>query len=141
MTDILSILQLAVSFAPTIKTIIDEAESNDTIIQKVTALSPTLANILTGVGAQLFPKAAPTLQLVGGVLSSFDPNTTKWLQGSLNSLLSLSPPLVVDGMYGPKTAAAVEQFQTKYKLTVDGIAGTITQAALQAVLAKLPNLS
>lgn len=141
MTDILSILQLAVSFGPTIKAIIDEAESNDTIIQKVTALSPTLANILTGVGAQLFPKAAPTLQLVGGVLSSFDPNTTKWLQGSLNSLLSLSPPLVVDGMYGPKTAAAVEQFQTKYKLTVDGIAGTITQAALQAVLAKLPTLS
>lgn len=138
--DILSIIQLVVQFAGPVKAIIDEATTNDDILTKVEKLSPSLANVLTGIGLTLFPKAAPTLHLVGGVIASFDPNTTKWLQGSLNVLLTPNPSLVVDGQYGPKTRAAVEQLQTKFGLTVDGLAGQLTQAAIQIALTKLPNL-
>ena len=35
-----------------------------------------------------------------------------------------------DGVYGPRTAAAVMEFQRRNKLDADGIAGTLTQAAL-----------
>jgi putative chitinase len=72
------------------------------------------------------------------LIAAFDPNTTKWLQGALNTLLALNPPLAVDGQYGPKTKAAVEQMQAKLGLVVDGLAGKLTQAAIDAALAKLP---
>lgn len=137
-----AIVQLVASLAPTVKNLIDIAESDTGLIAEVTALSSPLASLLEGIGAELFPSAAPAIQAVGGIIASFDPNTTKWLQGSLNSLLgtALNPPLVVDGIYGAKTAAAVQQAQTKYGLVVDGVAGQITQAAIQAALANLPNL-
>jgi hypothetical protein len=136
----LTILQLAIQWGPTVKAIVDEAESNDTIIQKVSALSPTLAKLLESVGAEFFPKAAPALHVVGGVLAAFDPNTTKWLQGALNVLLTPSPNLTVDGIYGAHTRTAVEELQTKLGLTPDGIAGQITQAAIASALAKLGTL-
>lgn len=140
MGSILSIIQAVVQWAPAVKAIIDEAASNDDIVTKLESLAPGLGTLIQSAGAELFPQASATLQTVGGVIAAFDPNTTKWLQGSLNTFLSLSPPLVVDGLYGPKTMAAVQAAQTKLKITVDGIAGTITQGALQAALSNLPNL-
>lgn len=138
---ILSYIQLAIQFGPAVKAIIDEATSNDDLITKLEKGVPVLGPLIASLGAELFPNAAPTLQKVGAVVAAFDPNTTKWLQASLNAILSLSPALVVDGIYGPKTMAAVQQLQTKLGLTVDGIAGTITQAAISAALSKLPTLS
>ena len=70
-------------------------------------------------------------------VAAFDPDVTKWLQGSLNVLLDPSPNLVVDGRYGTMTRNAVEQLQTKLGLRVDGWAGEITKAAIAAALAKL----
>lgn len=134
---LLSIVQIAVQFGPAIKAAIDEAVSNDDLLTKLESLAPNVGSLLQTLGAELFPQASATLQKVGGVVAAFDPNTTKWLQGSLNSILALSPPLVVDGMYGPKTTAAVQQVQKQLGLTVDGIAGTITQAAIQTALTKL----
>lgn len=37
----------------------------------------------------------------------------------------------VDGIFGPKTAAAVKAFQRKWKLVVDGIVGVITMGSLR----------
>jgi peptidoglycan hydrolase-like protein with peptidoglycan-binding domain len=40
------------------------------------------------------------------------------------------PGLVVDGMFGPRTEAAVRSFQQGASLVVDGVAGPLTWAAL-----------
>ncbi len=93
--------------------------------------------LLTSIGEKLFPKAAKTLHTVGAVFAAFDPDVTKWLQGALNVLLTPSPNLVVDGLYGPATRTAVEALQKQFGLVVDGLAGTVTRAAIEAALAKL----
>lgn len=132
----LSILQLAFQYGPAVKAILDEASSNDSIVTKITALSQPLAAVLQGVGLQFFPQAAPALHVAAGAVAAFDPNVTKWVQGALNNLVTPSPNLVVDGIYGPKTKAAVEALQAKLGLKVDGWAGTVTQAAITALLSK-----
>lgn len=137
MGSILSYIQLAIQFGPIIKGIIDEATTNDDILTKLEAEAAPVGNLIASLGAELFPQASPTLQKVGGVIAAFDPNTTKWLQGALNTLVSPSPNLTVDGLYGPKTKAAVIAVQTKLGLTSDGIAGQITQAAIQTALTKI----
>ena len=52
----------------------------------------------------------------------------KWVQSSLNKILNLN--LVVDGISGTYTKSAIRSFQSRNKLTVDGIVGPITEGAL-----------
>ena len=52
------------------------------------------------------------------------------LQSLLNRKLQPSPHLKVDGIFGPKTEAAVRAFQGQHHLAVDGIVGTNTWGAL-----------
>jgi hypothetical protein len=52
-----------------------------------------------------------------------------WLQGSLNKL-GANPPLAVDGKNGPKTMAAVSQFQRENGLPDTGLADAATIAAI-----------
>jgi peptidoglycan hydrolase-like protein with peptidoglycan-binding domain len=96
--------------------------------------NPTVLNVFQSLGTQLFPKAAPAIALVGSLIASYSPNYVKWMQGMLNVYLKPAVPLVVDGSYGPKTTAAVEAAQTKLGLKIDGVAGDITMAALNAIL-------
>jgi peptidoglycan hydrolase-like protein with peptidoglycan-binding domain len=60
----------------------------------------------------------------------------RWVQSSLNRIMRAQ--LVVDGIKGPKTTAAVKSFQTQAKLVVDGIVGPKTEAALTAAGAEPP---
>lgn len=53
------------------------------------------------------------------------------LQTKLNNV-GADPPLVVDGIFGPLTKAAVVAFQTAHTLDPDGIAGPLTWGALDA---------
>jgi HK97 family phage prohead protease len=53
------------------------------------------------------------------------------LQARLNAL-GLKPKLKTDGVFGPKTLAAVKAFQKAHGLTADGLAGPVTMAALSA---------
>lgn len=59
-------------------------------------------------------------------------NDVRALQTELNKL---GHGLVVDGIYGAKTRAAVVKFQKKYKLAVDGVAGKNTIAKLNSLAA------
>lgn len=52
------------------------------------------------------------------------------LQARLNAL-GAEPPLKLDGVYGPKTLAAVRAFQKAHGLKVDGLVGPLTTAALR----------
>ena len=53
------------------------------------------------------------------------------LQNLLNAKLRPSPPLAVDGKFGPKTDKAVRQYQDDNWLVVDGLVGPCTIAALK----------
>lgn len=72
------------------------------------------------------PMAQPAPIGVGG-----GKHDTAWLQAALNDILKLDPPLAVDGSYGRRTKAAIFEFQQMAKLTIDGLAGPVTIAALE----------
>lgn len=77
------------------------------------------------------------VEIGGGILR---PGATgddvRTLQTALNRLLHTN--LTVDGIYGPKTAAAVRQFQEKYRLKIDGIMGPQSWQALRDAVAAVP---
>jgi peptidoglycan hydrolase-like protein with peptidoglycan-binding domain len=52
------------------------------------------------------------------------------LQTVLNFVFRVSPPLAVDGVFGPKTASAVLAFQRHARLAADGVVGPQTSKAL-----------
>lgn len=66
----------------------------------------------------------------------------KHLQTQLNSILKAQ--LVIDGQFGALTEAALKQFQSRYGLVVDGVAGVETQTLIEniwsAPLYPLPTL-
>ena len=65
-------------------------------------------------------------------------DTVRHLQTMLNYLGATQAPLVVDGIFGPKTRARVVQFQQQAKLSPDGIVGPNTGKALvSAVVSSL----
>ena len=55
-----------------------------------------------------------------------------YLQNLLNERLRFRTLLWVDGIFGPKTDAAVRLFQMSSRLQVDGVVGPATWAALEA---------
>ena len=61
-----------------------------------------------------------------------DPAAVEWVQAALNAQ-GTTPPLDVDGGYGPLTRAAVIEFQTAHDLTADGKAGPATVAAMKGL--------
>lgn len=82
--------------------------------------------------------AAPTSQQVAQSyklptypVSGSDPYVA-WLQTSLNQMLGSG--LVVDGVLGPKTRAAVMQFQSVWQLPQTGVVDAETDYDLRAAL-------
>jgi len=65
-----------------------------------------------------------------------DVTTVAGVQRALN-VLGCSPALVEDGVYGPKSRAAVVAWQGAHRLKADGIVGAKTRAALKAALLAL----
>lgn len=59
------------------------------------------------------------------------PPNMDWVQMRLNSLKVVSVPLIIDGLEGNATEQAIETFQRKAGIGVDGIAGPNTIAALK----------
>jgi murein L,D-transpeptidase YcbB/YkuD len=89
---------------------------------------------LVQLGKQLFPGIDDKFAAAAAASTMFDPVRVKWVQTALNVL---GEALDVDGQYGPLTTQAVKQFQTSNQLEVDGWAGDLTHAALQAAISAL----
>lgn len=94
-----------------------------------------LLPLLGQIGKQMFPSIADSLAPAAAATTMFDPVRVKWLQTAIN-LLGTTPPLDVDGEYGPNTTAAVQQFQATHQLVADGWAGDVTHSALQLALSR-----
>jgi hypothetical protein len=129
----LTLISTAVQVAGSVKELLDKGGVTPQSLEKA---APQIVPQLASLGASLFPKVAPGMQAVAAASATFDPNVTKWLQASLNKLLTPSPNLEVDGVYGSKTQEAVEAAQKMLGVPVDAWAGEITQGAIQAALAK-----
>lgn len=98
----------------------------------------SVVGILEKAAEALFPNLAPELRLAAGAVAAYDNDKTKWLQQALNVILGPDENLVVDGIYGPATVAAVEQFQQQQVgLKVDGWAYRVTTPLIEAALAKM----
>ena len=65
------------------------------------------------------------------------------VQSQLNTVARSYPAiarLAVDGIFGPRTAASVREFQRIFDLTVDGIVGPATWYALSRIYAAVAGL-
>ena len=65
----------------------------------------------------------------------------RWAQYLLVRRLILSDAREIDGDFGPKTEAAVKEFQQAAGLAVDGIVGPLTWGALESGYSLPPTLS
>ena len=81
------------------------------------------------------PSGAPIARPTAVTSTPAGVHNATWIQQFLNRL-GTDPPLVVDGSYGRMTARAVREFQRTHNLVVDGIAGPRTCAALVAAIGK-----
>ncbi len=133
--DWFTIISLTMQYGPLVKNIIDESLSNDDIVTKIQKLAGPLAPILEQLGGQLFPQAKPALHIAAAAMATFNPSATKSVQGALNILLVPSPNLTVDGINGPKTRAAVKAYQVQLGLDADGWVGLLTRSAIDAAMA------
>lgn len=136
-----SILSL-VSEIPAIKAAWDASPLGGfAAVVNVVQKSPVVGT-LADIGSQLFPNLNPTLHAAAAALVVAHPNNTAWAQTSLNLLastgyFSLVKPLVVDGIWGPKTMAAVEAVQAKLGLPVNGFIADAEYTAISSLLAKI----
>jgi hypothetical protein len=102
-----------------------------------------LTTELEAIGKAMFPSLAPGLHAAAVVLLAAEAHTgaTAWVQAALNiaetaGVVSFGPQLVVDGILGPKTKAAILSLQSLLHLPTTGMFADAEISALQAVLAK-----
>ncbi len=127
-----------VSLASTIKRLWENSAGFAAIGREVTS-SPA-ARAIEELGAEMFPAAAKEIQKVLAAIHLSYPDATKWAQKALNAgetlgFISFGPPLVVDGIFGPKTMAAVRTLQTKLHVSTTGAVADAEYAALNLLLA------
>jgi len=129
---LLPIIFRAINVAPQIQQAIQTGTST---VKAVEDNAGNLLPLLAQIGKHMFPGIQDSLAPAAAASSLFDPSTVKWVQTALNVLRVATPPLDVDGEYGPLTTAAVKNFQQANGLAVDGWAGDKTQAKLQQAIA------
>lgn len=98
---------------------IDAAED---ITDYFRAISPLQSSIVAAL-VNWTPGAEPPPPEVGSVI---------WVQERLNALGITTPPLVEDGLAGPKTSAAIKAFQISNGLAVTGAIDSETVNALMS---------
>ena len=89
-----------------------------------------VANRSYALATKIAPElVAPYRALVAPGTQQYD---VAWLQQSLNALTGAG--LEIDGVLGPITKRAIEDFQRRNGLTVDGWAGALTEAKILELL-------
>ncbi|OLT18793.1 hypothetical protein BJF80_14515 [Serinicoccus sp. CUA-874] len=109
--------------------------------------------VVDGLFGPLTAAAVAGVQSDHGLPSTGDVDTSTWVQlvvptgpGSVGDAVRGvqgfdpaaqvgAPALAVDGVYGPDTAAAVAEFQRRWGLTIDGLAGRETWSFLSTMRA------
>jgi len=118
--------------------VVEAVHSNGTI----TTLEGNTSNIyarrvrqacVVGYGRPSYGDASPLPSTDGNLRLGSTGNGVKTLQSNLNKVMGTK--LTVDGIFGSATDAALRSFQTKYKLDVDGIYGPKSAAMMKAALA------
>ena len=140
----LSLLPMLIQEVPALIAAWNNTPTNASYSTYLNGLAPAVGKFIADVGAELFPNAAPAVQVIGGSIAAFNTNYTKLVQGQINVLIPVLQldiqPLAVDGLYGPHTRAGVEAVQKHFGITIDGVAGNITQGWLAQALATLPQV-
>ncbi len=143
-TTLLPFLIQLIAAIPSIKASWDAAPKNSfqavaTAVQD--SLPPALIAQLTEVGSQLFPKLSPELHAAAAAMLVAHPNSMAWAQSTINLLISTgyisAQPLVVDGIWGPHTKAAIMACQAKMGLPTTGIFADAEFSLLGQLLAKV----
>lgn len=108
------------------------ADSRSSGIPAGSSSSPQMDGLLQGLSSWATPEA-PSLQLEEGQLLAQGRGSESGQVSQLQELLnSRGQQLEVDGQFGPQTAEAVRAVQAELGVTVDGIVGPETMAALNA---------
>jgi lysozyme family protein len=100
------------------------------IVEKLFGLDPSLKF------ANLVAKVDDTTPIVPAAHPVIGDSNIEWVQASLNKLRIPGAPLAVDGNCGRGTRAAVRAFQQTHHLVVDGLPGPKTVAAIGDALAE-----
>jgi peptidoglycan hydrolase-like protein with peptidoglycan-binding domain len=88
---------------------------------------------VVGYGRPAYGDAAPLPPTDGMLRLGSTGNAVRALQANLNTVMHSG--LTVDGQFGALTETAVRAFQTRYKLSADGVYGPQSAAMMKAALA------
>ena len=125
---ILTIINALIGFVP-IATKVAQLWKNSAgfsaIAGELTSAAPAVLKTIDDWAAQMFPAVESAARRVLGAIHMWAPESTQWVQKSLNTiqstgLIHFGDPLVVDGIFGNKTFAAVVVLQTKLGLKITG---------------------
>lgn len=137
------LLQYGPQIQQAVQSIWATATSNEDFIAKFEKALPQAAAVANQIATVFFPQASPQVGQIAATVLTFNKQFVTYVQRACNlaaekGIITLDKPLVVDGVYGPATHAAVKEVQTHLGLTADGIFGKLTQAAVQKL--NLPGL-
>lgn len=131
MLSYLQMIPLYLKYGQQVTDIWNAAKTNDDFMVKVQKMLPMVAKAAHEMSGTFLPDVASTVQEIAAAALTFNTELVKYAQRACNQILDLKPPLDVDGMYGPKTTAAVKQLQKQLGLTPDGWFGKLTEAAVK----------
>jgi peptidoglycan hydrolase-like protein with peptidoglycan-binding domain len=130
--NMLALIPLFLQYGTIIESAWQASTSNEDFIARLkTAVPGDVLTVALQIAQSFFPGMQGTNQTLAGVLGVFNPTLIKYAQTACNLILNLSPPLVVDGIYGPKTEAAIKSLQQNLGVSVDGLFGKVTEAAVK----------
>ena len=78
------------------------------------------------------PTSTSLSQIASAILGAQDSNPIKWLQGALNA--TVGSKLAVDGDFGPRTEATIEQLLTRFLTPQES---DTVRSALKILLSKV----